>query len=216
MDTVKKEINMQPEISNRPDSNNRPDPNKQREVIRQRESMKKAYERNRKAVLLRPEMGKSTAETNIRLLDGTTCEVTHKHWKFHVDIGKGEGGNDAGPGPGILERGALGSCLAIGYSQQAALMGVLLDSIEVTVASDMDARGMLGIEDRPPGFKELRCEVRIESPAPLDEVMKVVEETERMSPVLDDFRRPIPVKRSVSVVKTREQSDTPTEERSKS
>ena len=216
MDMIKKEINMQPEINNRPDSNNRPDPNKKREVIRQRERIKTAYERNHKAVLLRPEMGKSTAETNIRLKDGTTCEVTHKHWKFHVDIGKGEGGNDAGPGPGILERGALGSCLAIGYSQQAALLGVPLESVEITVASDIDARGMLGIDDRPPGFKELRCEVRIESPAPVDEVMKVIEETERLSPVLDDFRRPISVKRSVNIVNTLEQSDIITEEWSKS
>ncbi len=207
MDIAEKEINMRPETNKRPDTNKRSDTNKQREVIRQREGMKTAYERNRKAVLLRPEMGKSTAETKIRLLDGTTCEVTHKHWKFQVDIGKGEGGNDAGPGPGILERGALGSCLAIGYSQQAALMGVPLDSIEVTVASDVDARGMLGIDDRPPGFKELRYEVRIESPAPGDELMKVVEETERLSPVLDDFRRPLPVKRSVNIVKTREQPD---------
>ena len=72
-------------------------------------TIKTAYERNKKAVTLRPEMGKSTAVTNIRLFNGTTCEVEHKHWKFKVDIGTGEGGNDAGPGPGILERGALGS-----------------------------------------------------------------------------------------------------------
>ncbi len=164
-----------------------------------RETIKKAFERNRKAVKLRPQMGKSTAATNVRLRDGTTCEVTHKHWTFKVDIGKGEGGNDAGPGPGILERGALGSCLAIGYSQTAAVMDVPLDSVEVTVESDMDARGMLGIDDRPPGFLELNCKVRIESPAPVEEVMKVIEETERRSPVLDDFRRPIPVSRTVTI-----------------
>lgn len=163
------------------------------------EIIKRAYERNRKAVLLRPEMGKATAATKIRLYDGTTCEVTHKHWTFKVDIGKGEGGNDAGPGPGILERGALGSCLAIGYSQVAAVMDVPLDGIEVTVESDMDARGMLGIDERPPGFLALRCKVRIESPAPAEEVMKVVEKTERHSPVLDDFLRPIPIKRTVTI-----------------
>jgi uncharacterized OsmC-like protein len=165
----------------------------------ERETIKKAYERNRQAVLLRPEIGRTTAATTIRLHDGTTCEVMHKHWKFRVDIGSGEGGNDAGPGPGILERGALGSCLAIGYSQMAAVLDVPLDSVEVTVESDLDARGMLGIDERPPGFLELRCKVRIESPAPVEEVMKVIRETERHSPVLDDFRRPIPVKRTVTI-----------------
>ncbi len=168
-----------------------------------RKTIKKAYERNRKAVTLRPEMGKSTAATTIRLRDGTTCEVTHKHWKFLVDIGKGEGGNDAGPGPGILERGALGSCLAIGYSQVAAVMEVPVDSIEVKVESDMDARGMLGIDERPPGFVELRYQVRIESPAGEDAVMKVIEQTERFSPVLDDFHRAIPVKRTATVLNGR-------------
>ena len=166
------------------------------------ETIKKCYLRNCKAVTLRPELAKSTAVTKIRLFDGTTCEVEHKHWKFQVDIGKTEGGNDAGPGPGILERGALGSCLAIGYSQQAAVMGVPVDNIEVEIESDMDARGMLALDDRPPGFKELRYKVTIESPASEQEVMNVVEKVDNHSPVLDDFRRAIPVKRQLTLRST--------------
>ena len=166
------------------------------------ETIKKSFLRNRKAVTLRPELAKSTAVTKIRLFDGTTCEVEHKHWKFQVDIGKTEGGNDAGPGPGILERGALGSCLAIGYSQQAAVMGVPVDSIEVEIESDMDARGMLALDDRPPGFKELRYKVTIESPASEQEVMNVVEKVDKHSPVLDDFRRAIPMKRQLTIRST--------------
>ncbi len=162
-------------------------------------AIKNAFERNRKAVNLRPEMGKSTAVTKVRLQDGTTCEVEHKHWKFKVDIGKAEGGNDAGPGPGILERGALGSCLAIGYSQQAALADVPINKIEVDVESDMDARGILGIDDRPPGFKELRYKVHIESPADESEITKIIEITEQHSPVLDDFKRALPVRRDIKI-----------------
>lgn len=164
------------------------------------EKIKEAFERNQKAVKLRPEMGKSTVVTKVRLYDGTTCEVKHKHWTFKVDIGKTEGGNDAGPGPGILERGALGSCLAIAYSQHAALMGVPIENIEVDVESDLDARGMLAIDDRPPGFRELRYKVKINSPASEEEVMKVIEKADKHSPVLDDFKRAIPVKREVDIV----------------
>lgn len=169
------------------------------ETMADPETLKKTFERNRKAVQLRPEMGKSTAVTKVRLRDGTTCEVEHKHWKFKVDIGKAEGGNDAGPGPGILERGALGSCLAIGYSQQAALAGVPIHRIEVEVESDVDARGMLGIDDRPPGFKELRCKVLIESTADENRIREIIERTERHSPVLDDFKRAIPVRRDLTI-----------------
>lgn len=162
-------------------------------------TIKEAFERNQRAVKLRPQKGKSTAVTKIRLYDGTTCEVQHKHWTFKVDIGVGEGGNDAGPGPGILERGALGSCLAIAYSQHAAVMGVPLDKVEVDVESDFDARGMFGIDDRPPGFEELRYKVYIESSASEEEVQKVVEKADKHSPVLDDFKRAIPVEREVTI-----------------
>ncbi len=161
--------------------------------------IKEAFERNQKALQMRPSKAKSTATTKVRLFDGTTCEVEHKHWKFKVDIGKSEGGNDAGPGPGILERGALGSCLAIAYSQQAAVLGIPVDSIEIDVESDFDARGMLHLSDDPPGFEALRYKVRIESPASKEKIMQMIEEADQHSPVLDDFSRAIPVERQVEI-----------------
>lgn len=165
-------------------------------------TIKEAFERNRKAVRLRPSVGKSKVVTKVRLYDGTTCEVQHKNWKFNVDIGKSEGGNDAGPGPGILERGALGSCLAIGYSQRAAMLEIPVDKIEVDVESEFDARGMLYLDDRPPGFDVLRYKVYIESPASEEEVMRIIEDTDKHSPVLDDFKRAIPVEREVTIKST--------------
>ncbi len=168
-------------------------------------TIKEAYERNRRAVQLRPQKGKSTAVTKVRLFDGTTCEVQHKHWTFKVDIGTSEGGNDAGPGPGILERGALGSCLAIAYSQHAAIIGVPVEKIEVDVESDFDARGMLAIDDRPPGFEELRYKVYIESSASEEEVQKVIDKADRHSPVLDDFKRAIPVEREITIKTTKKE-----------
>jgi len=165
-------------------------------------TIKEAYERNRRALKLRPEKAKSTAVTKIRLFDGTTCEVQHKHWKFKVDIGRAEGGNDAGPGPGILERGALGSCLAIGYSQQAAVLEIPVDKIEVSVESDFDARAMFNLDDGAPGFKALKYKVHIESPVSEEQIMRVIEETDKHSPVLDDFKRAIPVEREVNITST--------------
>jgi uncharacterized OsmC-like protein len=162
-------------------------------------ALKKAWLRNRKAVQLRPSAGISTAVTRIRVTNGTTCEVTHKHWSFKVDIGKSEGGNDAGPGPGILERGALGSCLAIAYKQQAAVLGVPIDDLEIEVESDFDARGMFGIDDRPPGFEKIRYTVHISSPADEELIRNVIETADRHSPVLDDFTRAIPVTRTIQI-----------------
>ncbi len=170
-------------------------------------TIKEAFERNKKALQMRPSKARSTATTKVRLFDGTTCEVKHKHWKFKVDIGKSEGGNDAGPGPGILERGALGSCLAIAYSQRAAVMGIPIEKIEIDVESDFDARGMLHITDDPPGFEAIRYRVYIESPATKDQIMKMIEDADKHSPVLDDFSRAIPVEREV-IIKSKEKEAT--------
>lgn len=164
------------------------------------ETLRNTYKRNAKAVALQPSIGKSTGQTTVRLRDGTTCEVENGPWTFTADVGPDQGGNDEGPGPGVLERAALGSCLAIGISQWAALLEVPVERIEVEIESDFDARGSFDIEDQPPGFTCLRYRVTIESPAPEAEVQEVIDKADAHSPVLDDFRRPLPIDREVQII----------------
>jgi uncharacterized OsmC-like protein len=162
-------------------------------------TIRTAYERSAKAVSLKPAIGQYTAVTKIRVRDGTTCDIEHGDWKFTADVGTQQGGNNAGPGPGILERAALGSCLAIGYATWAALLEVPIAGLEVEVESDVDARGMFGTGDVPPGFSAIRYRVSITSPASREEILHVLDEADRHSPVLDDFRRPIPIERVVEI-----------------
>ncbi|HLR27037.1 MAG TPA: OsmC family protein [Fodinibius sp.] len=166
-------------------------------------TIKEAFERNKKAVKLRPSAAKSTGKSTIRVRDGTTCEIEGAGWNLTADIGTEEGGNNAGPGPGVLERAVLGSCLAMGYVQMAAVMEVPVEKIEVEVETDFDARGMFDIEEQPPGFTTIRYTVHIESLAPEVEVQKVIDAGDNHSPVLDDFRRPIPVKREIIIMQTK-------------
>lgn len=175
-------------------------------------TIKKAFERIRKLVKEKPEIGKKTVQTNVHLKEGTTCEVVHKDWTFKVDIGETEGGNNAGPGPGLLQRGALGGCLAIGYVQQAAVMGVPIDHVEVKIEADKDLQGRFGLNGSPPGSQSIRYKVKIESSAEESEIEKVIEEADRLSPVLDDMKRAIPVSRDIDIIST----ETQTEEISKS
>lgn len=160
------------------------------------EHIRKTFERNRKALQLKPSLGQNTGYTKICVRDGTTCEIENGEWKFTVDLGETDGGNNKGPGPGVLERAALGSCLAIGYSKWAAYMEVPIDSIEVEVESDIDARASFGLGQEKPGYSEIRYNVHVSSEAPEEEVRKVLDEADRHSPVLDDFTRGIPVKRN--------------------
>lgn len=166
-------------------------------------SIKKAYERVLTLVKKRPEIGKKTVSTYVRLIEGTTCEVVHKEWTFKIDIGETEGGNNAGPGPGLLQRGALGGCLTIGYVQQAAVMGVPIEHIEVEIEADKDLRGRFGINSSPPGSMHVRYNIKIESPASEKEIHKVIEEADRLSPVLDDLKRAVPVSRNLNIASTK-------------
>lgn len=164
-------------------------------------TIKKAYERNKKLLSIKPSKGQYTTTTTVRLYDGTSCEVEHCSWKFTADIGKTEGGNDAGPGPSVLERAALGSCLAIGYAKYAAILDVSIESLKVEVEADVDARGTYGIDNIPPEYKALRYRVIIESTASEEAIREVIEKADAHSPVLKNFTRPISVEREVKLVK---------------
>lgn len=173
------------------------------------ETIRTAFERNRKVLSLKPGKGQYTTTTHIRLVDGTTCEVEHKHWKFLADVGENQGGNDAGPGPSVLERAALGSCLAIGYVTWAAVLDVPIGDVQVDVEAQVDARGTFGVDDVSPGCEAMRYRVYIESPAPEERVQEVIEKADAHSPVLHNFRRPIPIEREVEIVAPHKQENKP-------
>jgi uncharacterized OsmC-like protein len=164
-------------------------------------TIKEAFERNVKLLKIKPSKGQYTTSTKIRVVDGTACEVEHKHWKFTADVGKQQGGNDAGPGPGILYRASLGSCLAIGYAIWAAKTGIQIDHIEVDVEADVDARGNFGIDDAKPGYTGMRYTVTVESPVSEEQIHEMIKTADAHSPILANFKRPMPIEREVKIVK---------------
>lgn len=162
--------------------------------------IKTAFERNEKALALRPSVGQGTARTRVRLLNGLTCDIEDGSWKLVVDLSEKHGGRGEGPDPGVFGRTAVGACLVISYRQWAAKLDVPLESIEVEIEADYDARGQYGVDDDVhPGYRELRCIVTVESPASEEEVRRVLDAAERHSPWLDDIRRPVPVKREIRI-----------------
>jgi len=119
--------------------------------------IKRAFERNVKAITLRPSVGQGTAITKVRVRNGLTCDIEDGGWKLVADEDKSWAGHAEGPDPGVLGRASLGSCLAIGYALSAAKLGVPVTGIEVEVQADYDARGLLGIDDSiAPGWSAVR------------------------------------------------------------
>ncbi|MGE5813848.1 MAG: OsmC family protein [Acidobacteriota bacterium] len=165
-----------------------------------RDGIRTALERNVKAVTLRPSIGLHTGKTHVRLLPGLACEVEDGPWKLIVGMSEKSGGTNAGPGPGTLGRGALGSCLALGYAMWAARMGVPIDALEVEVEADYDSRGELGIsDDVPPGYTQVRYIVTVTSGAPEDDVRRVIETADKYSPYRDVFTRANDVRRELRI-----------------
>jgi uncharacterized OsmC-like protein len=164
-----------------------------------RERIKTAFERNARALELRPAIGRNTAVTRVRLREGLTCDVEEGPWKLVADMGEKHGGANLGPNPGVYGRTALGSCIAISYATWAAKLGVPITALEVEIQADYDSRGHYGLEDIPPGYREVRYVVNIQSPAPEHVVRHLADTADRHTSYLDVFAKPQVVKRELHI-----------------
>lgn len=164
------------------------------------ETIRTAFERNARAVGLRPSIGRGTAVTRVRLSDGLTCEIDDGAWSLTADMSEKYGGRRAGPDPGVFGRAGLGSCLAAGYAMWAARRGVPIDDLIVEVHADYDARGELGVDESVrPAYSEVRIVVDVRSSAAEADVAAVLAEAERHSPWLQVFREPVRVVRETTI-----------------
>lgn len=161
------------------------------------EHIKNTFDRNAKAMAMRPSVGRGTAVTKIRLRDGLTCDVEDGQWTLTVDMSAKSGGDGRAPDPGVYGRTALGSCLAIGYMLWAAKLGVTFSRLEVEVHADYDSGGYHGTADAPPGYSQVRYIVRVESDNAEADVLHVLDQGDAHSPYRDVFARALDVRREV-------------------
>jgi uncharacterized OsmC-like protein len=116
------------------------------------------------------------------------------------DMTKSVGGDASAPSPGWLLRAALASCDATLVAMEAARDGIDLTGLEVSVESDSDFRGVLGVDDSVKAGP-LAVRVRIEltsSHATDDQLRAIVERAEMRSPVRDALARALPMTTEVA------------------
>ena len=144
--------------------------------------------------------GPDTAVT-ARMEDGLRCRVSGKHGELVTDMSKALGGGQSAPSPGYLMRAALAACDATVIASEAAQAGIELTHLSVTVDSDSDARGMLGLGDGvPPGPLRMRIRVELAADgASEEELRELVRRSEQRSPVNDAVARAIPTTMEVVV-----------------
>jgi uncharacterized OsmC-like protein len=111
-----------------------------------------------------PDDAKSTDSAAVAsVVDGLVVRVTGPDGtSITTDMVPSVGGTASAPSPGWLLRAAEASCVATLIAMRAAMLDITLDTLEVTVDSESDDRGLLGIDDTvPAGPLSGRVSVRI-------------------------------------------------------
>ena len=149
-----------------------------------------------------PEQARSTdSAAAATLVDGLLVRVTGPSGAtITTDMVPSVGGTATAPSPGWLLRAAEASCVVTLIAMRAAMLGIALEILEVTVDSESDDRGLLGIDDNvPAGPLSGRVTVRLTAPG-VDPT--TLEEMAlwgvKHCPVCDALERPVPVTTEVS------------------
>jgi uncharacterized OsmC-like protein len=136
------------------------------------------------------------------VLDGLRCKAEGPHGAVVIsDMPRGIGGGASAPTPGWYLRAALATCDATVIAMRAAQLGVVLTTLEVTVDSRSDSRGLLGVGDAvPAGPLDMRVHVRIGADAVAPgQLREIVEWAEAHSPVGDAVRRAVPSRMEIEI-----------------
>ena len=136
------------------------------------------------------------SRTTIKGFYGAGQEDTTRTNEFIIDgdeppvlLGKNVGPNAV---ESLLQ--SLASCLAVGFSYNAAVQGISVKNLEFELEGKIDLHGFLGLSDQVrPGYKDIHMTYRVDCDAPSEKVTELWEYVQKTSPVLDMLRNPVPV-----------------------
>src|SRR3954470_5911631 len=126
--------------------------------------VREAIERLSTAIRAEPGKARSkNAPATARRTEGLKFDVTGpNHERMATDMPVPMGGDASAPNPAWFLRAGLASCAATVIAMRAANLGIALTHLEVTVESDSDLRGILGLDENVcAGLSAVRTKVRI-------------------------------------------------------
>ena len=154
----------------------------------------------RQAVADDPAAAQALFSTRAALTGVTEVAVSTASHAFTVDEPPALGGEGSAPNPVEYALASLGSCQAITYRFWAEHLGVAFDKLTVTVEGDLDIRRFFGVDDSVrPGFSAVRVQVGITGPETPERYQQLAAAVDEHCPVLDLFRNPVPVDRTITV-----------------
>jgi uncharacterized OsmC-like protein len=150
-----------------------------------------------------PDEARATdSEATATMEEGLRCVVRGPdEAEVTTDMVAAVGGANSAPSPGWLARAATASCVATLIAMHAATEELELTTLEVTVDSESDDLGILGIKDDvPSGPLSVRIKIKIGATnTDSDKLRDLAANAERFCPVSDLTRRSVPVDVQVSI-----------------
>jgi uncharacterized OsmC-like protein len=127
--------------------------------------------------------------------EGLRFRIEGPKGQVNSDMSESVGGGATAPTPGWLLRAALAACDATLVAMEAARDNVELTDLTVTVESESDFRGVLGVDGSVhPGPLAVRVRIELTAPdATEDQLREIVERAEAHSPVRDAIAREVSV-----------------------
>ena len=146
-------------------------------------------------------MSRVVFEAQTALVEDVRCTGHVRHFApIVVDEPPELGGQDRGANPVELLLVSLGACQEIMYSAMAAMMGIQLDEVKVSLKGTLDLKGLFGMDPAiPPGYQKITYETTLKSPASEEALRQLVEAVESHCPVLDTLVRPVEVTGKVTI-----------------
>jgi uncharacterized OsmC-like protein len=166
------------------------------------ESIRSAMEQASNYLAEHPEAATgSDAAATALLEDGLRFRVEGPWSPLTTDMAKSVGGGASAPTPAWLMRAALASCDASLVAMEAARDGIELTDLRVSVESESDFRGVLGVDPSvQPGPLAMRVAISLAaSNATDDQLRAIVERAEARSPVRYALARELPMTTEVVI-----------------
>lgn len=137
-----------------------------------------------------PERAKITQKVNVSWISKYKSKVKVRGHEFIIDEPKSVAGDDTGPAPTELLLASIAGCELSVLSREAYIMGVQIEKAEIEIEGILDIRGFMGIADVPPGFQNIKLNIKITSPESQEKIDELIEIVQKRCPALNTFKNP--------------------------
>jgi uncharacterized OsmC-like protein len=103
------------------------------------------------------------------------------------------GGTNTAPNPVEQLLGALGSCLAIGYTANATVRGIQIEDLRIELKGHIDLPVFLGLQEGHAGYSEVAIKVYLKADVPQEALEELHQQVLKTSPVGKTIEKAIPV-----------------------